>query len=53
VLLFAKVLQAVGFADVGLGLYLGVARGDMWQELYLAVAGLGFFYAGRLLERWA
>jgi len=53
VLLFAKVLQAIGFADVGYGLYLGIARGDLWQELYLALTGLGIFYAGRLLERWA
>ena len=51
--LLAKVLQAVGFADVGYALYIGIARGDMWQELYLALTGVGFFYAGRLLERWA
>ncbi|HXJ37437.1 MAG TPA: hypothetical protein VMS22_25695 [Candidatus Eisenbacteria bacterium] len=50
---FAKVLQAVGFADVGLGLYLGMVRDDMWKELYLTLAGLGFFFVGRLLERRA
>ena len=51
--IFAKVLQAVGFAHVGLGLYLGIARDDMWKELYLTLGGLGFFAVGRLLERRA
>jgi hypothetical protein len=50
VFLFAKVLQAVGFAHVGIGLYLGVVRDDMWQELYLTLTGLVFFAVGRLLE---
>ena len=50
---FAKVLQAVGFAHVGLGLYLGIVRDDMWKELYLTLTGLGFFMIGRLLERKA
>ena len=48
----AKVLQAFGFANVGLGLYLGL-RGDMWTELYLLLSGMAFFGVGRLLERWA
>ena len=47
---FAKALQAVGFGHVGLGLYLGIAQDDMWKELYLTLTGLGFFFAGRLLE---
>jgi hypothetical protein len=51
VLLFAKVLQAVGFADVGYALYVGIARDDMWKELYMTLTGLGLFYVGRLLER--
>ena len=51
--LFAKVLQAIGFAHVGLGLYLGIAEDDMWKELYLALTGIGFFVVGRLLERRA
>ena len=50
---FAKMLQAVGFAHVGLGLYLGIVRDDMWKELYLTLTGLGFFAVGRLLERRA
>ena len=48
--LFSKVLQAVGFAHVGIGLYLGILHGDMWQELYLTLTGLAFFAVGRLLE---
>ncbi len=47
---FAKLLQAVGFAHVGIGLYVGVVLGDMWKELYLALSGTAFFYVGRLLE---
>ena len=51
--LFAKLLQAVGFAHVGIGLYLGVAQDDMWKELYLALSGVAFFWIGRQLERKA
>jgi predicted cobalt transporter CbtA len=50
VFLFAKLLQAIGFAHVGIGLYLGVAQNDMWRELYLGLSGLVFFAVGRLLE---
>ena len=48
--LFTKLLQAVGFAHVALGLYLGIAYDDMWKELYLALSGLALFSIGRLLE---
>lgn len=51
--IFAKTLQAIGFAHVGLGLYLGMVRDDMWKELYLTLTGLGFFLIGRVLERRA
>jgi hypothetical protein len=51
VFLFAKVLQAVGFAHVGVGLWVGISRGDLWTELYMAISGLVFFGVGRLLER--
>jgi hypothetical protein len=50
VFLFAKLLQAVGFAHVGLGLYLGIAQDDMWKELYLALSVVAFFVVGRYLE---
>jgi hypothetical protein len=52
VFLFAKVLQAFGFANVGLGLFLGI-RGDMWTELYMLLSGMAFFAVGRLLEHRA
>ena len=51
--IFAKTLQAIGFAHVGLGLYLGIVHDDMWKELYLSLTGIGFFLAGRFLERRA
>lgn len=47
---FAKVLQAIGFVDVGYALYLGIAKDDMWQELYMSLTGLGIFLVGRMLE---
>lgn len=48
--LFAKVLQAIGCAHVGIGLWLGVTQNDLWKELYLALSGLAFFWIGRLIE---
>ena len=51
--LFAKLLQAVGFAHVGIGLFLGVTQDDMWKELYLGLSGIAFFTVGRLIERYA
>jgi hypothetical protein len=54
VFLFAKCLQALGFADVGYGLYLGMTRdGGLWRELELTLVGIAIFCAGRLLERRA
>jgi hypothetical protein len=50
VFFFAKLLQALGFAHVGIGLYLGIAHDDMWKELWLALSGLAFFGIGRMLE---
>jgi len=52
VFVFSKTLQAVGFANVGLGLFLGI-RGDMWTELYMLLSGMAFFAVGRILERRA
>ena len=48
--LFAKALQAIGFAHVAIGLWAGIAYDDMWRELWLALSGLAFFTVGRLLE---
>jgi hypothetical protein len=50
VFFLAKMLQAVGFAHVGIGLYLGLSQDDMWKELYLSLSGLAFFWVGRLIE---
>jgi hypothetical protein len=51
VFLLAKTLQAVGFAHVGIGLFLGVTRDDQWSELYLLLTGMVLFGIGRLIER--
>ena len=48
--LLSKTLQALGFAHVGIGLFLGISRDDMWQELYLSLTGLALFAIGRLME---
>jgi hypothetical protein len=50
VFFFAKLLQAIGFAHVGVGLYLGITENDLWKELYLALSGCAFFWVGRLIE---
>ena len=34
-----------------LALYRGIAHEDMWDELYMTLAGMAVFAAGRLLER--
>jgi hypothetical protein len=47
---FAKVLQALGIACVMIGLVQGL-YGDMWGELYLLIAGVVVFYAGRVIEK--
>jgi hypothetical protein len=48
---FAKVLQAVGFADVGYGLFLGLTQeGGMTAELIFMGIGVIVFYLGRYLE---
>lgn len=49
---FAKVLQAVGFADVGYGLFLGLTQErGMTAELIFMGIGVVVFYLGRYLER--
>ncbi|MBI2090383.1 MAG: hypothetical protein HYT78_16855 [Deltaproteobacteria bacterium] len=48
----AKVLQAIGIADVGYALFVGIARGaSMTEEIVLALIGVGVFSLGRVLER--
>ncbi|TAK52355.1 MAG: hypothetical protein EPO24_15315 [Bacteroidetes bacterium] len=45
-----KLLEAIGIAAVMLGLVQGI-YGDMWGELYLLLAGIAVFYAGRIIEK--
>lgn len=48
----AKILQALGIADVAYALYVGVVRDhSMAQEIVLTLIGLGVFSLGRALER--
>jgi hypothetical protein len=51
---FAKVLEALGVADVGYALYVGLTEEHgMGRELYLMLIGFAIFSAGRFLERRA
>ncbi len=48
----AKVLQALGMADVGYALYVGIVQGaPMAEEIVLTLFGVGLFTMGRALER--
>ena len=48
----AKTFQALGVADVGYALFVGMARNaSMAEELVLALIGVGVFSLGRYLER--
>lgn len=48
----AKTLQALGLADVGYALFIGVVKDfSMAEEIVLTVIGLGIFALGRALER--
>jgi hypothetical protein len=50
----AKVIQALGFADVTYALFVGLTEENgMGRELKLMVVGAAIFYLGRLLERHA
>lgn len=49
--LFAKALEALGIACVMIGLVEGILGSTMWMELYLTVAGILVFIAGRRLEK--
>jgi hypothetical protein len=49
-----KVVQAIGVADVGYALFVGLTEpNSMSRELFLLVVGFGVFSAGRLIERRA
>ncbi len=48
----AKVLQAVGIADVGYALFVGIVQNySMAEEIVLTLIGVGVFSLGRALER--
>jgi hypothetical protein len=48
----AKVLQALGLADIGYALFVGMVRNaSMAEEIVLTVIGLAIFSLGRALER--
>jgi len=46
-----KSLEALGIACVMIGLAEGILGPNMWGELYLSVAGVIAFIAGRKLEK--
>ena len=48
----AKLMQALGIADVGYALYVGLTEAQsMGREILLMLLGLGIFYIGRFMER--
>lgn len=48
----AKILQAVGIADVGYALFVGIVqRITMAEEIVLTLIGVGVFSLGRVLEK--
>jgi hypothetical protein len=50
----AKILQALGLADIGYALYVGVMKNSsMAEEIVLTLIGLAIFSLGRVLERKA
>jgi len=51
--IFAKVLQAVGCADVGFALYVGLTEGSMAREFELAGIGILVFAVGYAVEALA
>jgi hypothetical protein len=48
----AKVFQALGVADVGYALYMGILQhSSMAEEIVLTLIGVGVFSLGRTLEK--
>jgi hypothetical protein len=48
----ATILQALGLADMGYALFVGIVRNaSMAEEIVLSLIGLGVFSLGRVLER--
>lgn len=52
--LLAKLVQAIGVADVGYALFVGLTEENaMGRELLLMALGFGVFSLGRFIERRA
>jgi hypothetical protein len=52
--LLGKIVQAIGVADVGYALFVGLTEPNaMGRELLLLGVGLGVFSVGRFIERHA
>jgi hypothetical protein len=50
----AKILQALGLADIGYALFVGIMKNaSMAEEIVLTLIGVGVFFVGRTLERKA
>lgn len=50
----AKILQALGLADIGYALFVGIMKNSsMAEEIVLSLIGLAVFSLGRALERKA
>ncbi|MGH7772172.1 MAG: hypothetical protein ACREQA_08020 [Candidatus Binatia bacterium] len=48
----AKVFQALGVADVGYALFVGILQNySMAEEIVLTLIGVGLFSLGRTLEK--
>ena len=48
----AKVLQAIGMADVGYALFVGISRdSSMADEIVIGMMGVRLFAMGRALEQ--
>ena len=48
----AKILQALGLADIGYALFVGImGNSSRAEEFVLTLIGLGVFSLGRALER--
>jgi hypothetical protein len=53
VFLLAKVLEALGCADVGFALYVGMSHENaMAEEFEIALIGILVFAIGYVLESW-
>jgi hypothetical protein len=53
VFLLAKVLEALGCADVGFALYVGMSHQNaMAEEFEIALIGILVFAIGYVLESW-